>query len=288
MPTAGTRSRLRDLKGMPPMEATLPEHADACAWKVVEPCKRKTPPAPCQLTFLPLFPNAGPGELESEHGKESERLAEPDAARKRMRRSACRSITAADMAPYEGDPGTRGFLRKPNGAFLPPLYARPPVLSSGGDILHAGHALEPADADTIISSAEALLARRLRRGVEILRDPYLLLRFIQLRLVAQPRPVFAVFFLDRKQRLIRFCEIFHGQHSRVVVRPKEVVREAIACNAEMVLCVRSDPGGEHQPTPQDIEDARRVKKAMDLLMIEMMDYVIVGESLTSLRVRGVI
>lgn len=271
------------------MDVTLsPGHADACAWKVVEPCKRATPPAPYQLTFLSPFPNAGPGEVENEDGNESRRLAERDATRKRMRRSACRKITAADVTEYAGDPRTRGFLRKPNGAFLPPLYARPPVLSSGGDILHAGHEFELADADTIISSAEALLAQRLRRGVKILRDPYLLLRFIQLRLVAQPQPVFAVFFLDRKQRLIRFSEIFHGQHDQVAVHPKEVVRDAIACNAEMILCVRSDPSGDHQPTPEDIEDARRVKKAMDLLMIELMDYVIVGASLTSLRVRGVI
>jgi hypothetical protein len=47
-------------------------------------------------------------------------------------------------------------------------------------------------------------------GVKILRDPYLLLRFLRLRRVSQPMPVFAAFFLDGKQRLIRFAELAHG------------------------------------------------------------------------------
>jgi DNA repair protein RadC len=164
---------------------------------------------------------------------------------------------------------------------LPPLYIRASN-ESGHDVIH------PADANTIIESAEALLAYRLRRGVKILRDPWLLLRFIQIRLVSQPRPVFAVFFLDRNQRLIHFAELFHGEENEVKVYPKEVVRETLAWNAERLLCVRSDPAGDHQPTSNDLVAAGRVKRALDLLNIPLLDYVIVGQSLRSLRLRGVI
>ena len=133
-----------------------------------------------------------------------------------------------------------------------------------------------------IDSAEALLSHRLRHGVKILRDPYLLLRFLRMRLVSQPQPVFAAFFLDRKQRLIRFSELAHGSDDRVVVYPKEVVRDALACRAEQILCVRSDPRGDHEPTVYDFEDARRVKHALDLLVIPLVDYIIAGRSVTSL------
>ena len=47
--------------------------------------------------------------------------------------------------------------------------------------------------------------------------------------------------------------------------------------AEQILCVRSDPIGDHQPTAYDIEDARRVKRALDLLVIPL-GYVIVGRA----------
>ena len=124
--------------------------------------------------------------------------------------------------------------------------------------------------------------------MKILRDPYLLLRFLRMRLVSQSRPVFAAFFLDRKQRLIRFTELAHGTNDRERVYTKELVRDAIACRAEQILCVRSDPHGDHEPTVYDFEDAQRVKLALDLLAIPLIDYVIVGESVTSLLQRRVI
>ncbi len=66
------------------------------------------------------------------------------------------------------------------------------------------------------------------------------------------------------------------------------MRDALACGAEQVLCVRSDPRGDHTPTTHDVEDARRVKRALDLLGMPMLDYVIVGKSVTSLLQKGVI
>ena len=64
--------------------------------------------------------------------------------------------------------------------------------------------------------------------MKILGDPYLLRRFLRLRLVAQRQPVFAAFLLDRKQRLVRFSEIARGENDCVPVYPKQVVRELLA------------------------------------------------------------
>ena len=61
---------------------------------------------------------------------------------------------------------------------------------------------------------------------------------------------------------------------------------ALTCGAEQLLCVRSDPIGDREPTIHDFEDARRVNRAMDLLAMPLLDYVIVGDSVTSLRQRG--
>ena len=60
--------------------------------------------------------------------------------------------------------------------------------------------------------------------------------------------------------------------NRVQVIPKEVVRDALWWHAEQVLCVRSDPLENHQPTVHDVEDARRVKRALDLLQLPLLDY----------------
>jgi DNA repair protein RadC len=55
-----------------------------------------------------------------------------------------------------------------------------------------------------------------------------------------------------------------------------------------MLCARSDPLRDHQPTAHDIEDAPRVKRALNLLDMPLLDYVIVSESITSLVHRRVI
>jgi DNA repair protein RadC len=69
-------------------------------------------------------------------------------------------------------------------------------------------------------SANSLLAYRFRRGVKILRDPYLLLRFLRIRLVSQRQPVFAAFLLDRKQRLIHFSELARGMNAESTSTPE--------------------------------------------------------------------
>src|SRR6185369_12867131 len=170
--------------------------------------------------------DAGPHEAGGAHS---------DCAQ-RTRRRRCRSLKPADVNRLSRD--ERALLRRPSGEFIAPLYARGLVAASGGDVLSQSDAYEPADPDTIIASAEALLSHRLRHGVKILRDPYLLLRFLRIRLVSQPMPVFAAFFLDRKQRLIRFAELAHRSGDQVDVFPTEVVRDTLECGAEQVLCIR--------------------------------------------------
>ena len=271
------------------METSVPECTGACAWVVPTRANKPSPPEPFQLSFLSPLPGATAGQGESPDEDDREFI---DVTR-RLRRRRCRSLRQEDVARTEaqggvGNDDTRALLRKPNGAFIPPLYARSLVIDRGGDVLGQSDTFHPADADTIIDSAEALLKHRLRQGVKILRDPYLLLRFLRMRLVSQSRPVFAAFFLDRKQRLIRFTELAHGTNDRVRVYTKELVRDALACRAEQILCVRSDPHGDHEPTVYDFEDAQRVKHALDLLAIPLIDYVIVGKSVTSLLQRRVI
>jgi DNA repair protein RadC len=192
------------------------------------------------------------------------------------RKATARYLTESDVLPAAGANAPRDPLRTPAGAYLPMLYT------------NRDAELQMAEPNTIIESAEALLASRFRRGARILKNPHLLLRFLKLRLVAQPRTVFAAFFLDRAQRLIRFEELFHGTTDHVVIHIREVVREAFLCNAEQLLCVRSDPTGNSEPARLDVEDARRLRRMLDTIDLPLIDYVIVGQTVTSLRQRGAI
>jgi len=59
----------------------------------------------------------------------------------------------------------------------------------------------------------------------------------------------------------------------------------MACDAEAVLCVRSDPVGNAEPTRFDLADARRVVRAMTLIDVPVLDYLILGSTITSLAQR---
>ena len=266
------------------METELHEQPADCTWVVCRRTRHASSLEPYQLSFLSPIAGATAGERESPYEDDREYV---DCTGRRRRRR-CRNLKPADVDRVSSTADGRALLRKPTGEFIAPLYARSLVVTTGGDVVSQSEAYEPADPDTIIASAEALLSHRLRHGVKILRDPYLLQRFLRMRLVSQPMPVFAAFFLDRKQRLIRFAELAHGTGDQVKVYPKEVVRDTIACGAEQVLCVRSDPRGGHQPTLHDIEDARRLKHALWLIDVPLVDYIIAGESVTSLVHRRVI
>ena len=265
------------------MEPELQEHAGDCEWVLCREPRHAGSPPPYQLSFLSPIAGATAGTDEDVYGTDPARID----YRRRLRRPRCRSLKPAEVDQVAASE-KRALLRKPGGEFIAPLYVRGLVVNTGGDVVSQSGAYEPANPDTIIASAEALLSHRLRHGVKILRDPYLLLRFLRIRLVSQPMPVFAAFFLDRKQRLIRFAELTHGSGDEVHVYPKEVVRDTLECGAEQVLCVRSDPRGDHQPTSKDCQDARRVKHALSLIEVPLVDYVIAGESVTSLVHRRVI
>jgi hypothetical protein len=156
------------------METTSSVPAAECRWITGERCRDPSiSELPNQLPLLSPFPDAVTGYQEPPHDARRELTA----SRNRMRNSSVKRITAADVAHFDCPIDPRPQLRSRKGAFLPPLCIRGSS-DSGQD------AICPADASTIIESAEALLAYRLRRGVKILRDPWLLLRFIQIRLVS--------------------------------------------------------------------------------------------------------
>ena len=72
---------------------------------------------------------------------------------------------------------------------------------------------------------------------------------------------------------------------QVRVYTKDLVRDAIACRAEpsrSSACAET-PNGDHEPTVYDVQDAQRVKLALDLLAIPQIDYVIWHARLRSPR-----
>ncbi len=109
------------------------------------------------------------------------------------------------------------------------------------------------------------------------------------RLRDQPQEVFCCLFLDNRHRVIRFEEMFRGTVDGTSVYPREVVRRALALNAAAVILAHNHPSGVAEPSQADESITRRLKAALDLVDIRMLDHLVVGDGLaTSLASRGLL
>jgi DNA repair protein RadC len=130
------------------------------------------------------------------------------------------------------------------------------------------------------------LAAELERGTT-LNDPSAAGRYFAQRLRARPHKVFAVLFLDTKHRSLAFEELFQGTLDGAEVYPREVLRRALAHNAAAVIIVHNHPSGHPEPSSADRAVTHRLKQALGLVDIRLLDHFIVGDGVpVSMAARG--
>lgn len=152
---------------------------------------------------------------------------------------------------------------------------------------HSG-ALRSATPEEILEAARATLARKLNRGAR-LESPRAVRDYLALSLSERPHEIFGVIYLDNRHRVIEWQELFRGTIDGASVHPREVVKEALARNAAAVILVHNHPSGVAEPSQADELVTRRVRDALLLVEIRVLDHLIVaGGSITSLAEQGCI
>jgi DNA repair protein RadC len=98
---------------------------------------------------------------------------------------------------------------------------------------------------------------------------------------------FAALFLDARHRRIAFEELFHGTVDSAEVYPREVARRCLAHNAAAVIVGHNHPSGSAHPSDADVAVTRRLKHALVLIDVRLLDHIIVGDGPpVSLATRG--
>ena len=110
----------------------------------------------------------------------------------------------------------------------------------------------------------------------LVSKPSAAIDYIVTRLALSDVEVFAVMFLDAQLRMIAFEEMFRGTLSETSVYPREVVKAAIRHDAHSILIAHNHPSGSSQPSRADIEVTRRLKEAVGLVNVSLVDHVIVA------------
>jgi len=99
-----------------------------------------------------------------------------------------------------------------------------------------------------------------------------------------------VAYLDTKNKVISKRNIFKGSLSASIVHPREIFKEAVKLSAASFLVAHNHPSGDPAPSQEDIQVTRRLKEAGEMMGIQLIDHIIIGDNYkyTSLREKGYI
>ena len=144
--------------------------------------------------------------------------------------------------------------------------------------------------DTIIESALKILESRISYSSDspILTSPQASKDYVKLQLATYEHEVFACLFLDNKHRVIAFEKLFRGTIDSSSVYPREVVKASLSHNAAAVIFAHNHPSGVAEPSQADVNITNRLKDALTLIDVRVLDHLIVGEEVISFAERGLI
>jgi DNA repair protein RadC len=111
-----------------------------------------------------------------------------------------------------------------------------------------------------------------------LANPRATREFLRARLRDLGHEVFCCLFLDNRHRVICFDEVFRGTIDGASVHPREIVKLALARNAAAVILAHNHPSGVAEPSQADELITVRLREALGLVDIRVLDHIVVGDA----------
>ena len=88
---------------------------------------------------------------------------------------------------------------------------------------------------------------------------------------------FIALFLNSKNVIIKQKTIFVGTLNSSIMHPREIFSEAIKCASNAIIVLHNHPSGDVTPSNEDIKTTERLKKCGQVLGIDLLDHIIIGD-----------
>jgi DNA repair protein RadC len=165
------------------------------------------------------------------------------------------------------------------------------LLQADREKLEQQHGLGPVKSAQLLAVLE--LSKRYLHEVLLrsnpLESPQATEQYLMSILRDNPHEVFACLFLDTRHRVIAFEELFHGTIDGATVYPRVVAEKALQHRAAALIVAHNHPSGISEPSLADQAITRRLKDALALLDIRLLDHFVIGEGApVSMAARGLI
>lgn len=133
-----------------------------------------------------------------------------------------------------------------------------------------------AQLQAVLEMGRRYLRENLQRG-EAITSVAQTHRYLAAQLRHEPHEVFACLFLDNRHRVLAFEPLFYGTIDGASVHPRVVVKRALYHNAAAVILAHNHPSGVAEPSQADEQITLRLKDALDLVDVRVLDHVVIGD-----------
>lgn len=125
------------------------------------------------------------------------------------------------------------------------------------------------------------LAKRMARPIHDLNCtitfPEDIAKLMMEELRYEKREVVKVILLNTKNIVQKIIEVGVGSTSLAVIEPKDVLVDAVKMGIPKIILVHNHPSGDPTPSKADMELTQKMEKASQLLGIQLLDHVVIGD-----------
>ncbi len=111
----------------------------------------------------------------------------------------------------------------------------------------------------------------------LVKTPDEVVSLVRGRLRGKKKEHFLALLLDTRNQLIRVAEISIGSLDSNIVHPREVFKEAVSASAASVIFVHNHPSGDPEASEDDVKLTKRLAEAGEIMGIDVLDHVIIGD-----------
>ncbi len=128
----------------------------------------------------------------------------------------------------------------------------------------------------IFEMSQRAMSESLKTG-DAMGSPDVVRAYLKMVLKPLTHEVFMVLFLDTQNRVTAHEVLFEGTLNEAAVYPREVVKKVIAHHAAAIILAHNHPSGFAKPSESDIAITAKLKQAMALIDVNVLDHLIVAD-----------
>ncbi len=139
----------------------------------------------------------------------------------------------------------------------------------------------------VVEMSRRYLEEKIKRG-DAMNNVSDVKKYLKSRLQQYPFEVFACLFLDNKHRVIEYEELFRGTIDAASVHPREIVRRVLHHNAAAIVLAHNHPSGVAEPSQADNAITQKIKDALEMIDVRVLDHFVIGDNVVSFAERGLL